>query len=325
MKQVNVEDSVGKPLAHDIIRYGPGVKTVLFKRGHVVQAGDVEKLKDAGNYSVYIAEEAEGEVHEDDAASRMARALAGENLSYSKPDKGRVAMLAEAPGLLRVKLDVVRQVNPVDDFIFVTRADELGVRKRQIVGVVKIVPLVVDEGQMKHVEEILTENEPVLRVITPHIKKVAVAVTGTEVYERRTEDAFLPALSKKLGEYGLTIQESAVLPDDEREIKDKILEFKRNGHELILVTGGMAVDAGDVTPAAIRDTGAEIVSRGAPTFPGAMIMLAYLGETPIIGVPACVIPDKRTSLDRILPRVLAGEKMTKESIAELGVDGLLQG
>ncbi len=317
---MKVEDAIGEPLAHDVVRYGPGIKTVLFKRGHVVRVEDIEQLKDAGNYFVYVGGEEEG-VHEDEAAIRMARAAMGENLSQKGPDKGSITLIAEKPGLLKVKVDVIKQVNLVDDFTFVTRVNDTGVKKGAVVGAAKIVPLTVDENRMRKVEEILEQNKPVFQVISPKIKKVGVIVTGTEVYDGRIKDAFVPVLEEKLGEYGLDVHESTILPDDEEKIKEKILEFKEKGHELILVAGGMAVDSGDLTPTAIKNTGADVVSRGAPTFPGAMIMLAYLDGVPILGLPACVLPDKRTSFDRILPRVLAKEKITREEIAELGHGG----
>ncbi len=317
---MKVEDAIGEPLAHDVVRYGPGIKIVLFKRGHVVRAEDVEQLKDAGNYFVYVGGEEEG-VHEDEAAKRMARAAMGENLSQKGPDKGSIRLTAEKPGLLKVKVDVIKQVNLIDDFIFVTRVNNTGVKKGAVVGAAKIVPLTVNESRMKEVEEILEKNKPMLQVISPKIKKVGAIVTGTEVYEGRIKDAFVPVLKEKLGDYGLDVHESTILPDDEEKIKEKILEFKEKGYELILVAGGMAVDSGDLTPAAIRKTGADVVSRGVPIFPGAMIMLAYLDGVPILGLPACVLPDKRTSFDRILPRILVKEKITREEIAELGHGG----
>ena len=322
VKQVKAEDAIGKQLAHDVVRYGPGLKSILFKRGHVITAADVEQLKDTGNYSVYIIERKEGDVHEDDAATRMARAAAGADIFYTKPNQGKVNLLAKTPGLLKVKPGVVKRVNLIDNFIISVKPNNTGVRKGELVGSVKIVPLTVDEGRMRRVEEIFKRNNPI-QVIPPKLKRIGAIITGTEVHEGRVKDAFEPALREKLAVYGLKIQEAIVMLDDEEKIKEKILAFKEKSYELILVAGGMAVDAGDVTPAAIRKTGAEIISRGAPTFPGSMIMIAYLGGTPILGLPACVIPDKRTSFDILLPRVLAKEKITREEIAELGHGGLL--
>ncbi len=323
MKKVKAESAVGKRLAHDIVRFAPGFKTVLLKRGHVVTAADVERLKDTGDYFVYVAEGKEKGVHEDEAAQRMARASAGEKVFWAKPNQGKVNLLAKAPGLLKVKPDVIKRINLIDDFVFSVRPNNTGVKKGGLVGSVKIVPLTVDGGRMRKVEEILRRNKPVLEVVPPKVKKIGAVITGTEVYEKRIKDAFLPALREKLAGYGLRVLETVVLPDDEEKIKEKIVEFKRKGHELILVAGGMAVDAGDVTPAAIRKTGAKVISRGVPIFPGSMMMLAYLGGTAIMGLPACVFVDKRTSFDLLLPRVLAKEKITKAELAEFGHGGIL--
>jgi molybdenum cofactor synthesis domain-containing protein len=232
--------------------------------------------------------------------------------------------LAEKNGLLNVKADIVKKINLIKDFVFATQANNAGVRKGDVVGVVKIIPLTVDERRMRKVEEILKKNKPILRVVPPKVKKIGVITTGTEVYEKRVKDGFGPVLKEKLASYGLGIEESVVLPDDEDKIRDKIIEFKKKGYELILVTGGMAVDSDDVTPAAIKGTGADVVSRGVPTFPGSMIMLAYLDGVPVIGLPACVIPDKRTSFDLLLPRILVKEKITREELAEMGHGGFIR-
>jgi len=323
MKRVKVDDAVGEALAHDVIRFGPGIKALLFKRGHVIRPEDVELLKDVGNYYVYIAVAGEKGVHEDEASVRMARASIDGTLSYRGPRMGKVNLVAETPGLLKVKTEVIKQVNLIEDFIFVTRANNVGVRKGEVVGSVKIVPLAVEEGEMREVEGILNGNKPVLKIVPPKIKKIGVIITGTEVYEGRIKDAFEPILREKLGSYSLDITETAILPDEEERIEEKISEFAGKGYELILVVGGMAVDAGDVTPAAIRNSGAEVISRGIPAFPGSMAMVAYLDDVPILGLPACVITDRRTSFDLLLPKILAKEKITKEEIAELGHGGLL--
>jgi molybdopterin biosynthesis enzyme len=323
MKKVRAEDALGKPLAHDVVQYGPKLKTVLFKRGHVVRAEDIERLKNSGNYFVHVEEgEPEG-VHEDEAALRMAKVLTSKHMLSTRPNKGRVNLLAQVPGLLKVKTEVIKQINLLDDFIIATRPDNSGVRRGQILASVKIVPLSIGEARMREVEEILSDNKPVLRVVPPKIKMVGAIVTGTEIHEGRVKDAFLPVLQKKLAEYGVDIAESFVVPDDEEKIKRKILELKERGHELILVCGGMAVDAGDVTPNAIKSAGAEVIFHGAPVFPGAMLMLAYLKGVPVLGLPACVIPDEKTSFDLILPRLLVNERIERKDVARLGHGGLL--
>ena len=321
VKKVKAEDAVGTPLAHDVVRFAPGLKTVLFKRGHVVTAADVGRLKDSGNYFVHVAE-VRG-VHENEAALRMANASSGKNIFLSKPGQGKVNLLAKTSGLLKVKTGVIKKINLIENFAFAARPNNTGVKKGGLVGATKLIPLYVDERRMNRVERILRTSKPALNVIPPKIKKIGAVITGTEVYEGRIKDAFEPALKEKLAAYGLKITGKIIVPDDKEKIKEAILDFRAKGHELILVTSGMAVDAGDVTPSAIRETGAKVVSHGVPVFPGTVLMLAYLGDTTIIGVPACVLADKRTSFDLLLPRVLAKEKVTKAELAELGHGGLL--
>lgn len=324
MKRMKVEDAVGKPLAHDVIQYGPGTKKVLYRRGHVISSENLEDLKDSGNYRVYVNEgKGETGVHEEEAAMRMARAAAGENIAIKDPSKGRVRLAAEAPGLLKVNTDAITEVDLLKDFVIATKRKDTGVKTDEEVASVKIFPLAIEEARLKKVEKILEENKPVIKVIPPQIEKIAVLITGNEIYSGRIDDAFESALKKKLKPYNLTINRTEILPDDKEKIMEMILECKDEGFELILTTGGMAIDAGDMTPEAIEETGAKILPRGTPVFPGNMTMVAYLDGVPILGLPACVIPDQRTSFDFLLPRVLANEELTKRDIAELGHGGLL--
>ncbi|MEM3401677.1 MAG: molybdopterin-binding protein [Candidatus Hadarchaeales archaeon] len=322
VRPVKAEEAVGKPLAHDIVKYGPGLKAVLFKKGHVVREEDVEKLKDAGNYIVYIEEGGLEGVHEDDAALRMATACMGQNLLHTKPNKGRVDLLASISGVLRVKEATVKEVNLVEDFVLATLPDFSGVRKGQRVASMKIVPLSVDEAKMREVEGILSREKPVVEVCAPVVKRIGAIITGTEIFEGRVKDAFLPVLQKKLGEFGLQVEESCVMPDDERKIAEKIIEFKNSGKELILVCGGMAVDIKDVTASAIKLAGADVVRRGIPAFPGSMMMISYLGDVAVVGLPACVIPDERTTFDIFLPKLLMKRKIEREEIADIAPRGL---
>lgn len=324
MKRVKVEESIGEVLEHDVIQYDNRVKKVLFKRGHVVALDDLIKLKDSGNYYVFVREgDLRDGVHEEEAAIRMATASIHENIKITDPSKGRVRLLANSPGLLKVKSSIVKRINLINDFVIATRSNNTGVSAGREIASMKIIPLTVCEDKMKQVEKILNENKPVFKVIKPEVNSIGVIITGREIHEKRIDDAFKPKLEEKLKQYKKTIDKSTIVTDDIDRIRDKIIEYEEDGLDLIIVTGGMAVDAGDLTPKAIRNTGAEVVSRGIPIFPGNMTMIAYLNNTPILGLPACVIPDNQTSFDLILPRLLAGEKITIEDIAKLGHGGLL--
>ena len=91
---------------------------------------------------------------------------------------------------------------------------------------------------------------------------------------------------------------------------------------MILVSGGMSVDPDDVTPTAIKEMGAQLITYGAPVLPGAMFLLAYIGDVPIMGLPGCVMYSKTTAFDLVATRLLTGERLSRLDIVKLGHGGL---
>ena len=168
-------------------------------------------------------------------------------------------------------------------------------------------------------------SEPILNVLPFHQKKFAVITTGSEVFKGRIEDKFTPILEAKLKEYGCEMTFHKVCDDDPAGITAAILEAKAAGCELIFTTGGMSVDPDDRTPLAIKNTGADIVTYGAPVLPGAMFLVSYLDGVPVCGLPGCVMYAKRTIFDLLLPRLLADDPITADDIARLGEGGLCLG
>ncbi|MGC9022317.1 MAG: molybdopterin-binding protein, partial [Dissulfurimicrobium sp.] len=147
-------------------------------------------------------------------------------------------------------------------------------------------------------------------------------VTGREVYEGRIKDAFGPVMREKLVGMGLEVAYSAMAPDDVDLISGEIKKAMDAGVELILCTGGMSVDPDDVTRLAIAKAGGKDVVYGSPVLPGAMFLVAYIGDMPVLGVPACGMYFKATVLDLVLPRVMAGDRINRTAMAALGHGGL---
>jgi molybdenum cofactor synthesis domain-containing protein len=177
---------------------------------------------------------------------------------------------------------------------------------------------------MRRVRE-LCGAEPLLRLLPYKLKKAAIIATGSEVYTGRIKDTFTPVIVEKLAEYGVEVVYKTVLGDDDRAVTEAIRgAIEERGAELVCCTGGMSVDPDDRTPLAIKNSGARIVSYGAPVLPGAMFLLAYYGErsVPIMGLPGCVMYAKRTIFDLVLPRVLACDPVTSDELASLGEGGL---
>ena len=323
MKTVRVEDAVGMVLCHDVTQITPGeFKGRAFKKGHIIQPEDIPRLLDIGKEHVYVWELKEGFLHEDDAAIRIARAAAGPGVTLSEPKEGKVEFSAAAAGLLKVNSEALYRINEIDQVICATLHSNQTVIERKVVAGTRVIPLIIEEHKILQVEKICSTYYPLMEVkpFKPH--SVGIITTGSEVYQKRIEDKFTPVLRRKFAELGSTVVQQRVVPDSIDMIARAIAEFIGEGVELIAVTGGMSVDPDDVTPAGIKAAGGHIVSYGAPALPGAMFLLAYSGTIPVLGLPGCVMYHRTTIFDLIVPRILAGETITREDIIKLGHGGL---
>jgi hypothetical protein len=326
VKSLPVHDAVGMVLCHDVTRIVPGVnKGPAFKKGHIIQPRDIESLLDMGKASVYVYDLSEGYIHEDDAAARIASAVAGPGLRLTSPSEGRVNLTASRDGLLQVNPAVLNRINAVDDVVFATLHTHIRVNAEQPVGGTRIIPLVTREENIRRVESICREEGSVIQVTPLTAKQVGIVTTGSEVFHGRIADEFGPVLRRKFAGLGCPILGQVLVSDDAALTSRAIMDFIERGAELVAVTGGMSVDPDDRTPTAIRDTGADIVTYGTPVFPGAMFMLAYLAEVPIIGLPGCVMYHRTSIFDLVVPRILAGERLDRADFVKMGHGGFCAG
>ncbi len=321
MKKVRVEDSVGMVLGHDLTKVVPGFKGTAFKKGHIIREEDIETLKDIGKEHIYLLELRDDQIHEENAAIRMATAAVGQGIRLTDPSEGCVNFIAEHDGLLRVDADLLRRINNVDEVCMAMLHNYTPVTKEQVIAGTRIVPLVTSVDKIEQVEQ-LCAGKTAVQVKPFRRLKIGAVVTGNEVYYGRIQDRFAPVFGEKMQRYNCTLQEIIYVPDQAELIRDAIMKMLSEGCEAIITSGGMSVDPDDVTPDGIRMTGAQIVRYGSPVLPGSMFMMAYHGEVPIMGVPACGMYNRTTIFDLLFPRVLAGEKISKEDIAELGHGGL---
>ncbi|GBF35227.1 molybdopterin biosynthesis enzyme [Desulfocucumis palustris] len=323
MKVVPVQEAVGMVLCHDITQIIPGeFKGRAFKKGHIVQIEDVPKLLNIGKENLYVWDMKEGLLHENDAAVRMARAAAGPGISLTEPKEGKVSLVATRTGLLKVNTGALYRIAEMEQIVFATLHTNQIVAENKIVAGTRIIPLVIDEQSVERVEKICGGNYPLVEVKPLRPLKVGVVTTGSEVYHGRIKDKFGPVVSRKLEGWGSSVLRQILVSDSIDMIVEAITTLLREGAEMIVVTGGMSVDPDDVTPAGIRAAGGRIVSYGAPTLPGAMFMMAYIGDIPVMGLPGCVMYARSSIFDLIAPRVLAGEEITPRDIARLSHGGL---
>jgi molybdopterin biosynthesis enzyme len=322
LKVIPVEDAVGMPLAHDITEIVPGKhKGPAFRRGHIIRREDVSKLLDVGKAHIYVMELEKDELHEEDAARRLAKAAAGKNLQLTDPVEGRVNLVAEISGLLKVDADLLYRFNSLGDLMMATLPSNLYVRKGDVVAGTRTIPVLVKEELVQRAEA-LCQGHPIVNILPTPPRRIHLIVTGSEVYTGRIKDGFEPVVRKKVGEMGSDLADKKLATDDPEQIAQLIREAHQAGAELILVSGGMSVDPDDQTPEGIRRSGAQIESHGFPVLPGSMFLMAYLDKTPILGLSGCVLHDPFSAFDILLPRLLAGETITRADIMAMGHGGL---
>lgn len=325
MKVIPVEEAVGTVLCHDITRIVPGEsKGPAFRRGHVIKVEDVQALLDAGKANIFVFDPKDGHVHEDECALRLARAAAGQGLAISSPSEGKSTLSAAQDGVLTINVPGLFALNSVTDITFSTIHTGQFVKMGRVVGGTRVIPLTIPETVLQEAEAVCGEYGPLLEVRPLRSACVGVVTTGSEVFSGRIKDGFGPVLRKKFEMLGSTILDQVFVSDQVDLTVDAILSLVGQGADFIAVTGGMSVDPDDQTPAAIRATGAEVVTYGVPTYPGAMFMLAYLGDVPIVGLPGCVMYYKASIFDLIVPRLLSGERLKRKDIVAFGHGGLCE-
>ena len=323
MKKIKVEAAVGMELCHDITAMNDNFKGAAFKRGHVVTKEDIPKLLDIGKRTVFVWETEADEIHEEDAALRMAAMAPVENTHYTEPSEGKVLLVAEKEGMFRVNTELLKKINSIGDITISTLPDHYHVHEGDRMASMRIVPLVTKEAQIIEAEK-LCESEKLLDLKLFQHKKVGIIITGSEIYTGRIKDKFEPVIRAKLSNYPCDIIGASICDDDLDMMVNTAKEYIENGADFLIFSGGMSVDPDDLTPTAIRMLGADVVSHGVPSQPGNMTLVAYIGDIAVAGVPGAAIKLPTTILDALLPQFFTGEKITKADLVNLGDGGLCQ-
>lgn len=323
MQLVKTEDAVGMVLCHDITQIIKGVtKDAVFRKGHIIQPEDIPVLLSVGKDNIYVWENDDSMLHEDEAAEILRDMCMNDGMSASKPKEGKIELTAERDGLFLVDRERLRAVNSFGRMMIATRPGGVAVKAGDKLCGTRIIPLVIEKEAMAQAKAV-AGDAPLLRLAEIKPKRFGLVTTGNEVYYGRIEDTFTPEIVEKLAQFGCEMAAHEVSNDDHEKITGIINKMLADGVDMVLCTGGMSVDPDDKTPLAIKNTGANIVSYGAPVLPGAMFLLAYTADgRPICGLPGCVMYAKRTIFDIVLPYLLADEPVTADMLAGLGNGGL---
>ena len=326
MKLIKTQEAVGQVLCHDLTQIIPGVsKGPRFRKGHIVKEEDIPILLSMGKDQLYVWEKDDTVYHENEAAEILCRVCRGEHMEASEAKEGKIELTAACDGLFRVDVKRMDAINEVDQVMIATRRSNVPVKKGDKLAGTRVIPLIIKKEKLEEVKTLAGE-EPLCSLLPYRLKKAGVVTTGNEVYYGRIQDAFTPVVERKLAQYGIRVEEHVTVNDDKAKITAAIREMKEKGCELIIATGGMSVDPDDQTPGAIKESGAAVVTYGAPVLPGAMFCLAYFPDgTPVMGLPGCVMYAKTTIFDLMLPRAAAGVRITRKDITGLGNGGLCLG
>ena len=334
MKLIRTEDAVGHVLCHDMTQIiKDQYKDARFRKGHIVTEADIPVLLSMGKEHLYVWEMTPGMVHENDAAERLLALCGQENMTRSEVKEGKIELTAACDGLLKIDAKALKEVNAFGQMMIATRHGNFAVKKGDKLAGTRIIPLVIEEEKMKVMKERtmeLTGGKPILELKPFQHKQVGIVTTGNEVFHGRIKDTFTPVIVDKLSEFDTEVIDHVTWDDDDKKVTASILDMIGKGADVVICTGGMSVDPDDKTPLAIKNTGARIVSYGAPVLPGAMFLLAYYDRmeqgrnrrTVIMGLPGCVMYAKRTIFDLVLPRVMADDEVTPDELAALGMGGL---
>jgi molybdenum cofactor synthesis domain-containing protein len=323
MRVIPVWEAEGTVLCHDITEIIPGkVAGRAFKKGHVVKKEDISKLLNLGKEHLYVWEVNQNVIHENDAAMRIAKAVAGPGIILTAPMEGKVELKAQIPGMLKINIDALEELNDINEVIVASIHSHQLVSVGEIVAGCRVVPLVIEANKINNVENIGRLSFPIMEIKPLKPLKVGIVTTGSEVYHGRIQDQFGPVLDKKITALGSRVVRQIIVDDAIDMIDNAIKTLIQDGAEMIVTTGGMSVDPDDVTPAGIRSAGGRVVAYGAPVLPGSMFMLAYIGSIPVLGLPGCVMYRKTTIFDLIIPRILAGGELNRKDIVRLAHGGL---
>jgi molybdopterin biosynthesis enzyme len=323
MKKIKIQKAVGMVLGHDLTRIVPGsYKGAAFKKGHIIREEDIPALLDMGKESLFVLDIPPGRLHENDAAQRLAEVLKGDHLSLQGPVEGKISLVAQMPGLLKIRVADLSRINSISNIIVSTLHNHSICSTGDIVTSTRIIPLVIEERKIVQAERICSRSGGVVSIRPFMKKKAGVVVTGSEFYKGRVQDGFEEWVGNKLLSYQCEMIRKEIVPDKVSLIAEAVKAMKETGCDLIVATGGMSVDPDDVTRKGIRRAGAKIIFYGTPVLPGAMFLYARMDGIPVLGLPACVFYHRVTMFDLVLPLILAGEEPSRREIAVMGHGGL---
>jgi hypothetical protein len=292
----------------------------LLLKGRILSRADWPAVARAGVDELHVVRIEPGDIHEDEAARRLAALVAGAGVAQHGPVESQVRLSAAVNGIFQVDVPRLQALNSIEDISVFTLFDGQLVSRGKTVAGVKVTPFVVAESRLREAERLTAGIEGVVRVMA--FRPMRVGILVRERLEPSQREKFQASIEMKVAWFGSTISEIRYVADSVDAVRTAVDELLR-GCDLLLTAGANATDPLDPTLVALAGLGARMEKQGAPAHPGSAVWLAYLEEKPIFGVAACGMFSKATVLDLILPRLFTGSRVTAADFNGLGHGGLL--
>lgn len=335
---IPIETAEGRILGHNIA--GPDGRRAL-RKGNPLSAKDIERLRQLGREMVYVALLEPGDVVENEAALRIAHAAQGSGVSVSKPTTGRANLHAEILGLLRIDVDRLTQLNMCEAVTLATMPSNAVVQPGQMVATLKIIAYAIPDNIVREAEFIGSQQpvnsgrgkQPLIFIEPILPQSIGMILSGTPSAADRIRTSFVKAMSPRIESWGSSLDRVDFVPledeSGETHLADVLLEHINQGIDIIILAGETAImDRYDIAPRAVERSGGRITAFGAPVDPGNLLLLARHDATGrpvhIVGAPGCARSPKQNIVDLIIPRLLAGDYLTKMDIVKFGLGGMLE-
>jgi hypothetical protein len=262
-----------------------------------------------------------GDLHEEEAGARLARAVVGDGVEVKGYTGGQWTIAAARRGIVAIAREPLARVNAREGISVFTLWHGQPVESGETVAKAKVTPLVIAAETLREVEDTARHAEGLVSVRA--FRSTTIGAVARENLEGKQRARFEGALKQKIDWLGgrlLPVRYAGATP---RAVADEITALRRAGAEVVIVAGASALDPLDPVFGGLTLLGARMERHGAPAHPGSLLWLADWEGRPVLGMPTCGMFSQATTFDLVLPRILAGEPVGNKDVAELGHGGLL--
>ncbi len=314
--------AVGHVLAHNLVD-AAGHK--ILSKGRVLTAEDLPTLEKLNLETVIVAQLAATDLDENEGARRVGIAAAGPGITVKSPGVGRATLHADHYGPVYINVPALERLNNIDAGItLATLRNHSLVHPGELVTLVKVIPFGISAARVVDVESTANHYAPIISVRPLQPYSVGLIISGPESARERLVKAFEAPTRKRIEKLHSTLDSVTYVAHHDTAICQAIAQQLTAGRNLIIVAGISAIiDNNDVVPSALRAAGGDVAHFGVPVDPGSLLMLGYVGAVPVLGAPSCIKSPKTNVIDWLLPRLLAGERLTRADLVAMGHGGLL--